>query len=64
MDEGTQSCPFFVTGNGHGRVTEPKCDHFSGRNLGMVPKEDTELSVFLDTLITAEAELKGTPYSL
>ena len=26
-------------GNGQGRVTEPKGDQFSGRNLGMIPKQ-------------------------
>ena len=37
MGEGTRPCPFPVTGNGHGRVTEPKGEHFSGRNLGKIP---------------------------
>ena len=31
--------PFPVTGNGHGRVTYPKDDQFSGRNLGMTPNQ-------------------------
>ena len=26
--------------NGHGRVTEPKDDKFSGRNLGMFPERN------------------------
>ena len=39
VGQGTRPCPFPVTGNGHGRVTEPKGDHFSGRNLGMLPRE-------------------------
>ena len=26
-----------ITGNGHGRVTDPDGDRFSGRNLGMIP---------------------------
>ena len=30
-------CPFPIMGNGHGRVTEPMGDQFSGRNLGMIP---------------------------
>ena len=37
VGEGTRPCPFPVTGNGHGGVTEPQGDHFSGRNLGMIP---------------------------
>ena len=37
VGEGTWPCPFPVTGNGYGRITEPKGDHFSGRNLGMIP---------------------------
>ena len=28
---------FPVMGNGHGRVTEPKGDHLTGGNLGMIP---------------------------
>ena len=36
--EGTRLYPFHVTGNGHGRVTEPRCDHFNARNLGTIPK--------------------------
>ena len=41
MGKGTQPCPFPVMGNGHGQVTEPKGDQFSGRNLGMIPKRPT-----------------------
>ena len=37
VGQGTRPCPFPVTGNGHGRVTEPKGDQFSSRNLRMVP---------------------------
>ena len=37
LGEGTPPCPFPVTGNGHGRVTELKGDHLSGRNFGMIP---------------------------
>ena len=37
VGEGTRPCPFPVTGNGHGRVTEAQGDQFSGRNLGMIP---------------------------
>ena len=37
VGEETRPCPFPVTGNGHGRVTEPKGDQFSGRNLCMIP---------------------------
>ena len=37
VGQGTRPCPFPVTGNGHGRVIEPKGDYFSGRNLGMIP---------------------------
>ena len=37
VGEGTRPCPFPVTRNGHGRVTEPQGDQFSGQNLGMVP---------------------------
>ena len=32
MGAGTRPCPFPVTGNGHGRDTEPKGDQLSGRN--------------------------------
>ena len=28
LDEGTWPCPFPVTGNGHGRVTEPEMSNF------------------------------------
>ena len=35
----TRPCPFPLTRNGHGRVNKPKGDRFSGRNLGMIPKE-------------------------
>ena len=35
--EGTRPCPFPVTGNGHGRVTEPQGYQFSGRDLGLIP---------------------------
>ena len=38
MGEGIRPCPFPVTGNGQERATEPKDDHFSGRNLGMIPE--------------------------
>ena len=37
MGEGAPLGPFSVTGNGPGRVTEPKNYHFSGPNLGMIP---------------------------
>ena len=37
VGEGTRPCQFPVTRNGHGRVTEPKGDQYSGRNLGMIP---------------------------
>ena len=37
LGEGTRPCPFPVTGNGHGRVTEPENDQFCGRYLGMFP---------------------------
>ena len=37
LSEGTRPCPFPVTENGHGRVTDPQGDHFSGRNLGVIP---------------------------
>ena len=36
VGEGSRPCPFLVTGNGHGRVTEPKGDQYSGLNLGMI----------------------------
>ena len=36
MREGAEPCPLTVTGNGHGRVTEPENDHFSGPNLGII----------------------------
>ena len=38
VGEGTQPRAFPVKGNERGRVTKPKGDHFSGRNLGMIPK--------------------------
>ena len=38
VGEGNQPCPFPVTKNGHGRVTEPIGDHFSGRDFGRIPK--------------------------
>ena len=38
VGEGARPCSFPVTGNGHGRVTEPQGDHFSVRNLGMITK--------------------------
>jgi len=38
MGQGTRLRPLPVTGNGHRRVTLPKGDQFSGRNLGMVHK--------------------------
>ena len=42
VGEGARPCPFPpVTGNGHGRVTDPQGDHFSGRILGMIPKPGT-----------------------
>ena len=37
VGELARPCPFPVTENGHGRVTEPKGDHFIGRNLGLIP---------------------------
>ena len=37
MGEGTRSGPFPITENRQGRVTEPKGDQFSCRNLGMIP---------------------------
>ena len=37
VGEGTRPCPFPAMGNGNGQVTEPKGEHFSGRNLGMIP---------------------------
>ena len=37
VGDGTWASLFPITGNGHGRVTEPKSDQFSGRNLGMIP---------------------------
>ena len=42
--EGTRPCPFPVTGNGDRRVTEPKGNQVSGRNLGMIPKILTGIS--------------------
>ena len=44
MGEGSQPCPFAVTGNGQGGVTEPKSDHLSSRNLFVLPN-------FLDFLL-------------
>ena len=41
VGEGTRPSPFLVTGNGHGRVTEPKGDHWSGPNLGMILNNNT-----------------------
>ena len=38
LGEGTRPCPFPIRGNGHGRVTEPQGDQFSGQNLDMFPK--------------------------
>ena len=38
VGEGTRPCLFPVTENGHGRVTEPKGDQFSGYNLGVIPE--------------------------
>ena len=38
MGERTRLYLLTVTGNRQGRVTEPKADHFSDRNLGMNPK--------------------------
>ena len=40
VDEGTRPCPFSITGNRHGGVTEPQGDQFSGRNLGMIPEKE------------------------
>ena len=42
VGEGTRPHSFPVTENGHGRVTEPEGDHFSGRNLGMIPKQNPD----------------------
>ena len=47
VDEGTRPCSFPVTGNGHGEVTEPRGDQFSGRNLGMILKYSRDLA-YLD----------------
>ena len=39
VGEGTHLCPFPITGNGQGRVTEPKDDQLSGHNLGVIPEQ-------------------------
>ena len=59
-----------VTGNGHGRVTEPQCDHFTGRNLGMIPygfvayttpnRHDTDVR----TILSSPPHDRGKNYSL
>ena len=56
VGEGARPGPFPITGNGHGRVTEPKGDQFSGRNLGMIRKmrnESVEFTVHNHNAIPA-----------
>ena len=48
MGEGTQLCAFPVTGNGHRRDTEPKGNHISGRNLGMIPNRCEQIVSAVD----------------
>ena len=43
LGERTRPCPFPVTGNGHGRVTEPENDQFCGRSLGTIPNRTLTL---------------------
>ena len=47
MGEGTRMCPFPVTGNKHGRVTEPKDQQFSGHILDLIPKLEYRTLKFL-----------------
>ena len=42
VGKGTQPYPLPVTRNGDGRITEPIGDHFSDRNLGMIPNKHIE----------------------
>ena len=49
---------YHVMGNGHGRVTEPKDDHLSGRILGMIPK-DLPLGFFIILIKVVGIRISG-----
>ena len=55
--KGSPPCPFPIMGNRHGRVTEPKGDQFSGRNLGMIPYLMNSLGQIFVKFVTPHAQV-------